>query len=47
MDKKKYKEKLDMVNILISEFRSNASLWSVKKQIEGILSSKQSKEEML
>lgn len=37
IDKLNYRHKLEMVEELISEFRDNASLWSVKKQIKTIL----------
>lgn len=36
-DRAYYIKKLEVVNELLGEFRSNTSLWSVKKQIEEIL----------
>lgn len=32
-----YIKRLEVIDELLSEFRSNTSLWSVKKQIEEIL----------
>lgn len=37
IDRAYYANKLEVVNDLLDEFRSNTSLWSVKKQIEEIL----------